>query len=237
MIREYRGRYPDDVAFLQAECDMAARRGDFTQAIALTHEIDKVATSSTLGPLLRVRLFSILDRPDEVARAYGEAIDRERGSRQLDYRILLGQVRLKMGDADEALRQAGLVLAVEKKRLDAILLQARALAESGATPSEKAARRQEALARLEAAHQGQPDLRRRLSHAGRHPPEGQRPGRGHRRAQGRPPGQPGGRRRRRAARAVAVGAPGRTASRRPRPTSPRPVASPRRSPAATPRGR
>ncbi len=148
MIREYRGRYTDNVAFLQAECDMAARRGDFTQAIALTREIDKAPRTSTLGPLLRVRLFSILDRPDEVARAYGEAIDREHGSRQLDYRIMLGQVRLKMGDPDEALRQAGLVLALEKKRIDAILLQARALAESGATPSDQAARRQEALSRL-----------------------------------------------------------------------------------------
>ena len=50
MIREYRARYPDAVAFLQAECDMAARRGDFTQAIAFTREIDKVAKTSTLGP-------------------------------------------------------------------------------------------------------------------------------------------------------------------------------------------
>ncbi len=150
MIREFRSQYPDNLAFLQAECDMAARGGDFTQAIAITRQIDKAAPLSTLGPLLRVRLFSILDRPDEVARAYGEAIDRERGARQLDYRLMLGQVRLKMGDPEEAIRQAGLVLGLEKKRIDAILLQARALAESGATPSDKAARRQEAVTRLQA---------------------------------------------------------------------------------------
>ena len=75
---------PTTSAFLQAECDMAARRGDFTQAIALTREIDKVAKTSTLGPLLRVRLFTMLGRPDEVAHAYGEAIERERGARQLE---------------------------------------------------------------------------------------------------------------------------------------------------------
>jgi cellulose synthase operon protein C len=159
MIREYRARYPDNAAFLQTECDMAARRGDFPRAIALTREIDKVAKNSTLGPVLRVRLFTILNRPDEVARAYGEAIDRERGARQLDYRILLGQVRLRMGDADEALRQAGSVLALDKKRLDAQILQARALAETGATPAEKAAHRQHALAQLRAISQANPRLR------------------------------------------------------------------------------
>jgi tetratricopeptide (TPR) repeat protein len=90
----------------------------------------------------------MLGRPDEVARAYGEAIDRERGERQLDYRVLLGQIRLSMGDADEAMRQADMVLAVDKKRIDAMILQARGLAGSGATPGEKAARRRDALTRL-----------------------------------------------------------------------------------------
>jgi tetratricopeptide (TPR) repeat protein len=159
MIREYRELYRDNAAILQTECDLAARRGDFTGAIALTREIDKVAKGSALGPVLRVRLFTTLNRPDEVARAFGEAIDRERGVRQLDYRVLLGQVRLKMGDADEALHQAGLVLDLDKKRLDAQLLQARALAESGATPGEKAARRRDSLARLHELIKGNPKLR------------------------------------------------------------------------------
>ena len=208
MIREYRARYPDATAFLQAECDMAARRGDFTQAIALTREIDKVARTSTLGPLLRVRLFTMLDRPDEVARAYGEAIDRERGARQLDYRILLGQVRLKMGDADEAMRQAGLVLAVEKKRLDAAVLHARALAEIGGNAQrEGRAPRRAALARLHDLIKDNPDFPRGLSGPGGRPPEGRRACPGGRRAQGRPAGHPDRRRRRRSARAVAVRTP------------------------------
>ncbi len=148
MIRKYRTEYPNDASFLQAECDMAARRGDFTRAIAATHEMDKVAPSSTLGPLLRVRLYGLLDRPEEVAKAYGEAIDRERGARQADYRLLLGQLRLQMGDAAEAIRQSGLVLAADKQRIDAALLQARALAESGATPSQRDARRADAVTRI-----------------------------------------------------------------------------------------
>ncbi len=148
MIRKYRTEYPNEVSFLQAECDMAARRGDFTAALAATREIDKVAPSSTLGPLLRVRLYGVLDRAEEVAKAYGEAIDRERGARQADYRLLLGQLRLRMGDPDEAIRQSGLVLAADKRRIDAALLQSRALAESGATPSERELRRRDAVARL-----------------------------------------------------------------------------------------
>src|SRR5262249_43650482 len=110
---------------------------------------------------------------------YGEAIDRERGVRQLDFRVLLGQVRLKIGDADEAMRQAGLVLAVDKKRTDATILQARALAESGATPSDRAARRQDAPTPLRPpARQGDPHGAGRLSGPGGDPPEGRRAGPG-----------------------------------------------------------
>jgi tetratricopeptide (TPR) repeat protein len=158
MIREYRTRYPHDVAFLQPDCDIAARRGDFTRAIAITHEIDQIARAAPLGPLLRARLFSTLDKPRELAQAYTEAIERERGPRRLDLRVLLGQTQLRLGEADEALRQAKLVLDVEKSRPDAVLLQARALADVGTTQSEKAARRDEAVARLQAVVKANPSL-------------------------------------------------------------------------------
>ncbi len=72
--------------------------------------------------------------------------------------MLLGQTQLKNNLPDEALRQANLVLSVEKNRLDAILLQARALAESGATPSERAARHKEAIARLEQVIKANPSF-------------------------------------------------------------------------------
>ncbi len=148
MIREFRSKYPTDPSFLQAECDMAARRGDYTQAIALTRDIDRIAKDSPVGPLLRVRLYSQLGRRDEVARAYGEAIDRERGALQLDHRLDLGRLRLELGDAEEAVRQASAVLAVDRNRIDAAVLLARGLAATSGSPSEQAARRRDAIARL-----------------------------------------------------------------------------------------
>ncbi len=149
MIRDFRAKYPNAVTFLQAECDMAARDGDLTRAVAITREIDKLDQSSSLGCIMRARVYANADKPREVAEAYADALERERGSQQLNIRILLGQAQLKNNQPDEALRQANLVLTVEKNRIDAILLQARALAETGATPSEKTARAKEAIGHLE----------------------------------------------------------------------------------------
>jgi len=154
MIHEYRARFKDNVVFLQAECDLVARRGDFAQAIELTREIDKLSKTSPMGPLLRARLYTVLGKAHDVAQAYGEALDRS--PRQLDLRILFGNAKLRVRDPDEALRQANLVLDVEKERSDAVLLQARALAELGSTPSETANQQQAAIARLEAAVKSNP---------------------------------------------------------------------------------
>jgi tetratricopeptide (TPR) repeat protein len=156
LLREYRARYSQDLALLQTECDMAARRGDFTRAIAVSHEIDKIVTAGSLGPLLRARIFGILGRTHDLAQAYAEALERDRSPRQLELRVLLGQARLQLGEVDEALRQARLVLAVEKNRPDAIVLQARALAESGASAAERTALTQEAVAQLQEAIRANP---------------------------------------------------------------------------------
>jgi tetratricopeptide (TPR) repeat protein len=154
MIREYRARYRDNVVFLQAECDLVARRGDFAQAIELTREIDKNSKTSPMGPLLRARLYAAMGKPYDMAHAYNEAL--ERSPRQLELRILLGNAKLQVREPDEALRQANLVLDVEKDRPDAVLLQARALAETGSTPAENAKQQQAAVARLEAALKSAP---------------------------------------------------------------------------------
>ena len=71
-------------------------------------------------------------------------------------RIRLGQTRLKLGEADEALRQAKLVLDADQDQPDALLLQARALAEQPGTDSQVAARRSQAIELLAAAIQKQP---------------------------------------------------------------------------------
>ncbi len=103
MIGEFRTRYPNALAFLHAECEMAAQKGDFARAIAITYQIDEAAQTSILGPLLRARLFSSRNKLREVAEAYAQALEREREPRrQLELRILLGQTQLKNDQPDEA---------------------------------------------------------------------------------------------------------------------------------------
>lgn len=147
LIREYRTRFPSNLAFLQAECDQAARRGDFARAVAVTEEIDKLAKGSAAGPLLRARLYTMQDRPREVAKAYAEAVERE--PRRLDARLLLGKTELRNGNVDEALRQAEFVLETKKGDAEAALLQARALDASGVGDAQREAARSKAVAQLE----------------------------------------------------------------------------------------
>src|SRR5262249_54350917 len=138
------------------ECDLAARRGDLVRATALTQEMDKLAPGSTAGPLTRATLYAAQGRIREVAGAYAEAL--ERNPHQPTVRVLLGQTRLKLGEADEALDQARRVLAVEKENPDALLLEAQALAGQTGTDSQVAARRSQAIERLTLAIQKQPRL-------------------------------------------------------------------------------
>jgi tetratricopeptide (TPR) repeat protein len=154
MIREYRDRFPTSPVIVQAESEMAARRGDFARAIDLTREIDKMSKTSPVGALLRARLYAAQNKPRDLAQAYQEAL--ERSPRLLDVRVFLGQTKLKLGDADTALRQANFVLDIEKNRPDAILLQARALAESGASGAERERQLNAAIERLEALTKANP---------------------------------------------------------------------------------
>jgi predicted Zn-dependent protease len=154
LLRRFRPLFPGELAFVMIECDLAARRGDLVRATALTQEMDKIARSSTAGPLTRATLFAAQGRTREVAGAYAEAL--ERNPHQPNIRILLGQARLKLGEADEALRQARLVLDTEKDDPDAVLLESRALAEQTGIESQVAARRSQAITRLTAMIQKNP---------------------------------------------------------------------------------
>ncbi|APW60353.1 tetratricopeptide repeat protein [Paludisphaera borealis] len=153
LIREFRAKYPLNLTFLQAECDQAARGGDYTRALGVTEEIDKAAKNSSMGPLLRGRLFSMMNRPRDVAKAYAEAVERE--PRRLDVRVWLGKTSLKLGDVDQALQQAEYVINAKKDQLDADalqarLLQARALDASGSSDAQREAARAKAVTQLEA---------------------------------------------------------------------------------------
>jgi tetratricopeptide (TPR) repeat protein len=156
LIKDYRSRYRDNLVLLQIECDLVARRGDFTRAIELTREMDKASKTSPAGCLLRAKLYSMLGRLHEVDQAYTEAL--ERNPRQLDVRVLLGQSKLRLNEPDQALRQAHLVLDIEKDRPDALLLQAQALAESGSTETERAKSQELAITQLKAATSANPQF-------------------------------------------------------------------------------
>jgi tetratricopeptide (TPR) repeat protein len=159
MVRQYRAKHPTDLVLPGLAYELAVRRGDYARAAEITREIDKISSTSPVGPLLRAQLATMQGKPRETVSAYSEAL--ERAPWQLDVRVSLGQLELKLGEPDLALRQAKLVLdvdktrpdapIVDKTRADALVLQAAALAESGSSASRKDANSQLAIAQLEAA--------------------------------------------------------------------------------------
>ncbi|AGA25824.1 hypothetical protein Sinac_1442 [Singulisphaera acidiphila DSM 18658] len=149
MIREFRTRFPTDLTFLQAECDLAARRGDLTRATAITQEMDKISKGSSSGPLTRAKIYASQGRLRETAEAYVEAL--ERNPRQFDVRLMLGQTRLRLNEYTEAIQQAKMVLEVDNDQPDAVLLLARATVAQPGSDSQVAARRAEVVETLSAA--------------------------------------------------------------------------------------
>ena len=154
LIREFRSKFPNDLSFLQSDCDLASRRGDMARALAITQEMDRVAKASPLGPMLRAQLFAAQGRTREAADAYTEVL--ERSPRQLDARVQLGLARLKLGEADEALRQAEMVLEADGSRRDAVLLRVRAMAAQAGTEGQVSAHRDRAIRALDVALEKQP---------------------------------------------------------------------------------
>ena len=128
-----------------------------------------------MGPLLRARLFAAQGKPAEVAQAYSRSARANAARASSTCASCSGKTKLKLSEADEALRQANLVLDVEKNRPDAVLL-------AGPRPGRDRVDVQRETAQQTASrhrparggHQGQPSLRGGLSHAGRDPPEAQR---------------------------------------------------------------
>ena len=113
---------------------MVARRGDLTRAIELTREIDKISKTSPWERFCEPES----TRP-RGSRATWPNLTRKPSNATPPTRTASAPRanQLKLGDADLALRQANMVLDVEKNRTDALLLQARAMAETGTTPPKK----------------------------------------------------------------------------------------------------
>lgn len=156
MVRDSKKRFPNNLTFLQAECDLAARKADFSRAVAITQEIDKLDKDSSLAPVLRARIYAAAGRKRESAEAFAEAV--ERRPREIDLRIQLGQAKLLNGEFDEALVQASQVLEIDKNREDAILLEARALLGTGSSEAERQSAYLKASEILKGAIQANPKL-------------------------------------------------------------------------------
>ena len=154
LIRECRAKFPNDVAFLQSDCDLALRKGDAPRALAITAEMDKLAPNSPLGPLARARIHASRRQTDQMAEAYVEALNRN--PRMPEARVALGQALLERGEPDEALRQAKFALEIERDRTDALVLYARALASGKRTSTSTVAAREEAIRTLRSALERMP---------------------------------------------------------------------------------
>jgi predicted Zn-dependent protease len=154
LIKQFRAKFPTDPAFLQAECQLAVRRGDLVRGIAIAEELDQLDKNSPVGPLLRAGIYEQQHRTSEAAKAYREAL--ARNPRQPAVRLALAQTCLTLGDADETLAQTRRVLEADSTNTAALLLRAKALAASGGTPSQAAAKRAQAIQELTAALRRQP---------------------------------------------------------------------------------
>ncbi|HEY2158588.1 MAG TPA: tetratricopeptide repeat protein, partial [Isosphaeraceae bacterium] len=156
LIRDGRARFPADPAFVQLDCELAVRRGEATKAVALTQEIDKMPGGAPAGAILRAGIYTMQGRTRDVAAAYAEAL--ERNPRQFDIRLRLAQADLRLGDVDGALQQARLVLDADPDQPAARMIEARALASAGGSPSQVAASRAQAAEILRAVVQKRPEF-------------------------------------------------------------------------------
>jgi cellulose synthase operon protein C len=143
LIRDFRARFPADPAFVQLECELAVRRGEPGRAVSLSQEYDKMAPGSPSGPLMRAAIYASQGRARDVAAAYTEAL--ERNPRQGEVRLMLAQVDLRLGDFDQAVRQASLILEADPDQPAAMLVQAKALASTTGSASQASAGRARAI--------------------------------------------------------------------------------------------
>ncbi len=134
---------------------MVARRGDFTRAIELTREIDKLSKTSPMGALLRARIYAAQGKTARPGSSL-QGSPRAQLPASSSCECFSAKPSSSWETPIEALRQANMVLDVEKNRADAQLLQARALAETGTTPTEKDQQQREAIARLESVTKANP---------------------------------------------------------------------------------
>jgi predicted Zn-dependent protease len=155
LIQGFRQDFPDDPAFLQAEAELAERVGDRSRAHALAAELTEKYPTSASGPILQARFAQHEGKPEEVAHAYEQALERE-PARQ-DIRLALAQNRLAQGQVDHAVRLASAAVQADPDRPEAILLEAQSLAARDGSPSEVKSNRENAIRKLRQALEKAPN--------------------------------------------------------------------------------
>ena len=179
-------QFPNDLAFLQEECDLAARRGDLARATAITQEIDKVAKTRRSARSLRARLYAAQGRTREVADAYAEALERNPGAARRP-----PPARPDQPEARRGRRGAPPGQARPRRRpepADAAPARGPGPGRAGRTPPRPPAAPREAVDLLAAAIKKQPEVRRRLPPDRRDPDDAGPAGR-----RGRRPSRPASR--------------------------------------------
>jgi tetratricopeptide (TPR) repeat protein len=155
-IRSLREQFPNDLGFVQAECELAMRQGDYTRAEAVTRQIDQMSPTSIVGPILRARLRERQGQLDLASEAYQEALSRD--PNRDDVRLTLAEIQLKLGRTEEALAAAEKVSSKTPDDHRALLVRASALMVGDASGTQTDSRRAEGLKLLAAAIERDPSF-------------------------------------------------------------------------------
>lgn len=154
LIRQFRGRFQDDLRFPQADAELAARTGRLDRAMTISQEIDKLDPSSPVGPMIRARLAAAKGWSEGTAKEYEEAV--ARAPRRRDLRLALGQAQLTDGKVDDAVQQANWLIETDSSDAAALVLKVRALTQGDGSSTQIQARRAEAVALLQEARKRDP---------------------------------------------------------------------------------
>lgn len=141
-LTEVRKADPSHLPYLELEGELALQARDFARARRLADELSQQDKSGAAGPLLSARIAGAEGKPQEVTRAYTEAVERSPG--RSDLRLALAQAHLSGGEFDAAVRQASAVLDADRESPAAQYLKAQALARAGDSPEEMARNRAQA---------------------------------------------------------------------------------------------
>ncbi|MDX2038678.1 MAG: tetratricopeptide repeat protein [Isosphaeraceae bacterium] len=143
LIKEARTKYPDDSTFVQLESELAARKGEFTKAIALTREVDRLTKNSAVGSLLRAQIYGVQNQTREVAAALEEGL--ERNPRLPEVRLQLARALMAIEKFEEASRHTRFLLDADPDQPAVVLLHAQALSKGPGSTTQIAERRAQAL--------------------------------------------------------------------------------------------